>query len=51
MMVTPISRSPCLGSMTRVMSESAVAKLRVVPVTMASPSPMATMQAPNTLRS
>ena len=49
--VTPNMCSPGLGSMTCVMSSKAVAKLRVRPVTMASASPMATMQAPNTLRS
>ena len=48
---TPISRWPGLGSMTRWTSPSATEKLRVTPVTMASPSPFASMAAAKWLRS
>src|SRR3977135_3811051 len=48
---TPITRWPGLGSMQRRMSSSATEKLRVTPVTMASASPSATMQAAKWLRS
>ena len=47
----PNSRSPGLASSTRVTSSKVVPKLRVTPLTMASASPCATMQAANTLRS
>ena len=42
---TPITRWPGFGSMTWRMSSSATEKLRVTPVTIASASPSATMQA------
>jgi len=41
----PITRCPGLGSMTLRMSSSATEKFRVTPVTNASASPSATMQA------
>ena len=42
---TPITRWPGLSSMTRRISSSAIEKLRVTPVTMASASPRATIAA------
>ncbi len=48
---TPITRWPGFGSITRRTSSSATEKLRVTPVTMASASPSATMQAAKWLRS
>ena len=47
----PMTRWPGFGSMQRRTSSSASAKLRVTPVTMASASPSATMQAAKWLRS
>ena len=48
---TPMTRWPGLGSITRRTSSSATEKLRVTPVTIASASFIATMQAANVLRS
>ena len=48
---TPITRWPGFGSITRRTSSSATEKLRVTPVTMASASSSATMQAAKWLRS
>ena len=48
---TPITRWPGFGSITRRTSSSATEKLRVTPVTIASASFSATMQAANVLRS
>ncbi len=48
---TPMTRWPGFGSMQRCTSSSATEKLRVTPVTIASASPSATMQAAKWLRS
>ena len=48
---TPITRCPGFGSITRRTSSSATEKLRVTPVTIASASFIATMQAAKVLRS